>query len=159
MRAEQPSLAPHCATPHTILNPPSLPPLSGWVSSSERCDVLSWIARSSLFRRIVKHSLQAWCDLHDVLMTGTSHHPHPLGRAQALDTWVAGRERAIAKLIREAEALEEHDPVEEAACLWHAVLRLRESARRERTEAATLRATWSRKTTTLSTRSALSSRS
>jgi hypothetical protein len=70
--------------------------------------------------------------------------PHPLACAQALDTWAAGRERAIEKLVREAEALEEHDPVEEAACTLHAVLRLRESARRERAEADALRATWSR---------------
>jgi hypothetical protein len=121
--------------------------------------VICWIARSSSFRRIVRRSVQAWCGLHDAVMTGTSHQPNPLAQAQALDSWAAGRERAIAKLIREAEALEEHDPVEEAACPWYAVLRLRESARRERTEAAALRATWSRKTTTLSTRSAISSRS
>jgi hypothetical protein len=143
MRAEQPSLAPHCATPHTILNPPSLPPLSGWVSSSERCDVLSWIARSSLFRRIVRRSFQAWCDLHDAVMTGTSHQPNPLARAQALDSWAAGRDRAIANLICEAEALDEHDS-EEAARLCYAVLRLRKNARRERAQAAALRAAWSR---------------
>jgi hypothetical protein len=159
MRATQPSLGPHHSMLHTLPDPPSLPPLSGWISSSERRDGLSWIARSSSFRRIVRRSLQAWGDLHDALMTGMSHHPHPLARAQALDTWTAGRERAIEKLIREAEALEEHDPVEEAACPWHAVLRLRESARQERAQATALRATWSRKTTTLSTRSALSSRS
>jgi hypothetical protein len=92
-------------------------------------------------------------------MIGTSRQPHPLARAQALDTWAASRERAIKKLVCDAEILEEHDLIEEAACFWHAISRLQESARRERTEAATLRATWSRKTTTLSTRSALSSRS
>jgi hypothetical protein len=88
--------------------------------------------------------VQAWCGLHDAVVTGTSHQPHLLARAQALDTWAAGRERAIEKLVREAEALEEYDLVEEAACLWHAVLRLRESARWERAEAAALRAAWSR---------------
>ncbi|WP_046864762.1 hypothetical protein [Microvirga massiliensis] len=77
-------------------------------------------------------------------MTGTSHQPHPLARAQALDTWAAGRERAIEKLIREAEALEKYEFTEEAACLWHAVFRLRESARRERAEADELRAEWER---------------
>ena len=106
--------------------------------------MLAWIARSSSFRRIARRSFQAWCDLHNALMTATSHHPHPLARAQALDTWAAGRERAIEKLICEAEALEEYDLIEEAACLWHAVLRLRESARRERAQAAALRADWDR---------------
>jgi hypothetical protein len=93
---------------------------------------------------MVRRGFQAWCDLHDAPMTEVNRQPHPLACAQALDTWAAGRERAIEKLVREAEALEEHDPVEEAACTLHAVLRLRESARRERAEADALRATWSR---------------
>jgi hypothetical protein len=134
MRAEQPSLAPHCTIPYTI------PDLLSWIFSSERRDVLSWIARSSSFGRIVRRSLQAWGDLHDALMTGMSHHPHPLARAQALDTWAAGRERAIEKFVCEAEALEGHDLTEQAARLWHAAFRLEKSARRERAQAAALRA-------------------
>ncbi len=86
--------------------------------------------------------MQVWWDLHDGPMTKAKSRSHPLARAQALETWAAGRERAIAKLVREAEALEEYELLEEAACLWHAVLRLRESARRERAEAAVLRAAW-----------------
>jgi hypothetical protein len=73
-----------------------------------------------------------------------SRRPHPLARARALDTWAAGRERAIVKLVREAEALEEYDLIEEAACLWHTILRLRESARSERAQATALRAAWDR---------------
>jgi hypothetical protein len=92
--------------------------------------------------RLLHPRFQPWCDLHDAPMTGTSDQPHPLARAQALDTWVVGRERAIAKLICEAEALEEYEFTKEAACLWHAVFRLRESARRERAEAAALQAAW-----------------
>ncbi len=102
-------------------------------------DELSEIARRSLFRRIVRRSFQARCDLHDVPMSAASHQPYPLARAQALDTWAAGRERAIAKLASEADALEKCDLAEEAVSLRHAVSRLQESARRERAEAAALR--------------------
>jgi hypothetical protein len=144
MRATQPSLGPHHSMLHTLPDPPSSPPLSGWISSSERRDGLSWIARSSSFRRVVRRSLQAWGDLHDALMTGMSHHPHPLARAQALDTWAAGRERAIEKLVCEAEALEGHDLTEQAARLWHAAFRLQKSARQERAQATALRAQWDR---------------
>ena len=77
-------------------------------------------------------------------MTKAKRQALLLARAQALDTWAAGRERAIVNLISAAESLEEYDFVEEAACLWHAVLRLRESARWERAEAAALRAQWDR---------------
>jgi hypothetical protein len=80
-----------------------------------------------------------------VPMTKAKSEPPPLARAQALDTWAAGRERAIAKLVREAEALEEYELLEEAACLWHIILRLRESARREHAEAAALRAAWEKR--------------
>ncbi|WP_046867639.1 hypothetical protein [Microvirga massiliensis] len=75
-------------------------------------------------------------------MTRTSHQPHPLARAQALDTWAVARERAIEKLVHETEALEEHNLTKDAAYL--AISRLRESVRRERAEAAALRATWDR---------------
>jgi hypothetical protein len=93
---------------------------------------------------MVRRSLQVWCELHDALMTGTSHHPHPLARAQALDTWAAGRERAIVSLLREAEALEGHDLTEQAARLRYAVFRLQKSARQERAQATALRAQWDR---------------
>jgi hypothetical protein len=79
-----------------------------------------------------------------VPMTEANRQPYPLARAQALDTWAAGRERAIANLVCEAEVLDEYDFAEEAACLWRAILRLRESACRERAEAAALRAQWDR---------------
>jgi hypothetical protein len=93
---------------------------------------------------MVRRSLQVWCELHDALMTGTSHHPHPLARAQALDTWAAGRERAIVSLLREAEALEGHDLTEQATRLWYAAFRLQKSARQERAQATALRAQWDR---------------
>jgi hypothetical protein len=44
-----------------------------------------------------------------VQMTKAKCRSHPLARAQALDTWATGRERAIAKLVCEAEALEEYE--------------------------------------------------
>ena len=66
-----------------------------------------------------------------VPMTKAKCRSHPLARAQALDTWATGRERAIAKLVCEAEALEEYELLKEVACLRHIVLRLRESARWE----------------------------
>jgi hypothetical protein len=78
------------------------------------------------------------------MMTEANCQPHLLVRAQALDTWAAGRERAIAKLVCEAEALEERGRVKEAARLWYVAFRLRKSARRERAEAAALRAAWDR---------------
>ena len=142
MNALRPSREPHRPTPHTMPDLPSSPPLLGWVSSPERRDVLSGIARHSLFRRIGMRSFQTWCDLHHALMTRTSHQPHPLARSQALDTWAVARERAIAKLVHETEALEEHNLTKDAAYL--AISRLRESVCRERAEAAALRATWDR---------------
>jgi uncharacterized protein YjcR len=86
--------------------------------------------------------LQVWCELYDLPMTGLSRQPHLLARAQALNTWAAARERAIEKLVQETEVLEEHNLTKDAACL--AISRLQESARRERAQAATLRATWDR---------------
>jgi hypothetical protein len=89
---------------------------------------------------MVRRGFQAWCDLHDAPMTEVNRQPHPLACAQALDTWAAGRERAIVSLLREAEALEGHDLTEQAARLWHAAFRLQKSARQERAEADALRA-------------------
>jgi hypothetical protein len=83
--------------------------------------------------------LQVWGELHDLPETRISRQPHLLARAQALDAWAAGRERAIAKLVQETEVLEEYGLIEEAACLWHAVLRLQERAQREHAEADALR--------------------
>jgi hypothetical protein len=79
-----------------------------------------------------------------VPMTKAKSRPHPLARAQALDTWAAGRERAIEKLVCEAEALEGHDLTEQAARLRYAVFRLQKSARQERAQATALRAQWDR---------------
>jgi uncharacterized protein YjcR len=77
-------------------------------------------------------------------MTAMSRQPHLLARAQALDTWAAGRERAIEKLVREAEALEGYGLTEQAARLRYAVFRLQKSARQERAQATALRAQWDR---------------
>ena len=60
-------------------------------------------------------------------------------RAQALETWAAARERAVSVLMQRLHVVDDCDPAIDVT-LWSAVLRLRQSARRERAQAAALRA-------------------